>query len=1195
MNNPYSLKNKFTELLQTYPSVVSWITEKQIAGLWFFKADEIDQFWVSESFWQTLQYKFSEADYDSSFLNTNLNENTVDTLKKSILSSKSGNISTQFSMRDVFGNQQNLLAEAYPLKDDHQGLFYLLRFTKTDVGLESYQQDLNALLDIYEQTNEIAQIGGWEVDLLKHEVLWTKVTKEIHEVSSDYIPQFDEAIHFFKEGWSRELIINSFNECANNGTPYDVECKIITAKGREIWVRAFGKPEFSLGKCIRVYGAFQDIDEKKKRSIEHKKTRERFQMIFQRSPLGIILVTKENKLIDINPAGIKIFGLDHLPKEAVMKLTFKDVIHPDHLEKAVEYRKKLIEGKLNSYKLEVKCFHHTGKIIWCTINTTILPGAKDGEELIITQLEEITEQKELERLAKENAEKFIQAFDHSPNGMGVIGLDRQWIMYNNNLANMIGYSKEEFANLRFKDITYPEDYKNDSHLLEQLIKGEIDNYSIEKRYVHKDGHIVYCHFHVAGMYNEEGKVTSLIGQVVDMTETIIGRKALQQSLSDLQGLLDATTQVSIIETDLDLTIRKFNKGAENLLGYCADEVVGTSKAAIFHLEEEIEKQAENLSKEYGDTVAKRDVFNYEVRLGKIIPREWTYVRKDGSTFPVQLVVTPILDNEDKITGFLGVATDISQLKEMEASLITAKEKAEMASKSKSEFLANMSHEIRTPLNGIIGFTDLLMKTNLTDSQQNYMKTVHTSAISLLDLINDVLDFSKIEAQKLELNIEKTDLIQLCGDAIDLIKFQAHEKELEVLLNISPSIKRYLYADTVRLKQILINLLGNAVKFTLQGEIELKVEGKLSDINPKEMIYSFSIRDTGIGIAPENIHKIFHAFDQEDASTTRKFGGSGLGLTISNRLLALMGSSLEVKSTPNVGSEFYFDVTFKTDDENNCKKTASRNVKNVLVVDDNANNRTILKEMLAAGKMDTTLSSNGIEAINTLQKGSSFDLAIIDYHMPYLNGLDLIKHIRTVLNLSPEDLPIILLHSSGDDQKVKQQCEEYKVQFNVVKPIQMHALMTLIEQLRDPDAQRGNTSLDNDQLVVSEHDYRIMVAEDNIINKHLTRTILKKIIPNAALVEVDNGQEAVEAFGKMKIDLILMDIQMPVLSGFKATQAIRKLEKNGTRVPIIALTARTLSGERQRCLKHGMDDYITKPVVLDTIKKIIAKHLFETQQ
>ncbi|NKI26414.1 PAS domain S-box protein [Arenibacter sp. 6A1] len=1187
------LKNKLQKLLQVNPAIFNWITEKPIDGLWFFEKGNTDSFWVSQSFWKSLQFDLIEADYNSHFLNEKLGPKTIEDLQLFLTSLGKDtfkNRPAQLLVSDALGKPFNYELEAFSLTDAQQNVYYLVRFKKSKIWFDEQLDDLNTLTGVYEQTNEIAHIGGWEIDLLNNKINWTKETKAIHEVASDYQPKFEESIHFFKEGWSRDLITSSFNDCISNGSTYDVECKIITAKGRDIWVRAIGKPVFKLGKCIRAYGAFQDIDEKKKREIELKETRSRFEKIFDSSPIGILLADKENNVIDINPASLRIFGFENLPMEEVLQLTFKDVIHPDHLATAVDFRKKLIAGELPSYKLEVKCIHSNGQIVWCNINSSLLPGSDNHEDLIITQIEEITEQKELERVAKENADKFIKAFDNSPNGMGVIGLDRHWVMFNNKLAEIIGYSKEEFRGLRFRDIIHPDDYKNDSHLIEQLVNGAIENYSIEKRYIHKNGGIVHCQFHVAGIYDEHGKVTSLIGQVVDMTETILGRKALQRSLNDLRGLLNATTQISIIETDLNHTVRKFNKGAENLLGYTAHEVVGKTSPGLFHVKHEITDHAQVLSEKYGTTIAEEDAFSFDADQGNFEPKEWSYIKKDGSRFPVQLVITPVKDQDGTTTGYLGVGTDISELKAMEKSLITAKEKAEMASKSKSDFLANMSHEIRTPLNGVIGFTDLLMKTELSDSQKNYMKTVYSSAISLLDLINDILDFSKIEAGKLEMNIEKTDLVEVCGQAIDLIKQQAHDKGLEVLLNISPQIKRSIYADTVRLKQIIINLLGNAVKFTHHGEIELKVEANSSDLSAGEIPYTFSIRDTGIGIAPENMDKIFYAFDQEDASTTRKYGGSGLGLTISNRLLEIMGSKLQVNSTLDEGSVFYFNVSFKTEMDQNPNQALTRNVKNVLVVDDNLNNRTILKEMLAVEQISTTLLANGIDAINTLQKGESFDLAIIDYHMPYLNGLDLIKHIRTVLKISEQQLPIILLHSSGDDNEVQQKCHEYQVQFNEVKPIQMNALYKLIDQIQNPAISKNPAPKMIQEIDLSVYNFKIMVAEDNKINKYLTRTIIKKLLPNVELIEVDNGEEAVEAFKNKEVDLILMDIQMPILSGFEASQEIRILENNESRIPIIALTARTVKGERERCLKYGMDEYVSKPVVFETLKEIFIKFL-----
>src|SRR5690606_17523520 len=321
---------------------------------------------------------------------------------------------------------------------------------------------------------------------------------------------------------------------------------------------------------------------------------------------------------------------------------------------------------------------------------------------------------------------------------------------------------------------------------------------------------------------------------------------------------------------------------------------------------------------------------HKANLGFYDSHEWTYIRKDGSRFPVQLVVTAIRNKYDEVTGYVGIATDISQLKEMEASILKEKQKAVAANKSKSEFLANMSHEIRTPLNGVIGFTDLLMKTDLNETQRKYMQMVNTSAHSLLDLINDILDFSKIEAGKLELNQDKTDLVELCSQTVDIIKHEAHEKGLELLLDISSKIQRFIYADSVRLRQILVNLLGNAIKFTEKGEVELKIRNKKTENDENEMLFEFSIRDTGIGIAPHNLQKIFNAFDQEDSSTTRKYGGTGLGLTISNRLLELMDSRLEVDSELNKGSVFSFKVKFKTEVGESFPEKNTELVNNVLI-------------------------------------------------------------------------------------------------------------------------------------------------------------------------------------------------------------------------------------------------------------------------
>ncbi|MEH6680291.1 MAG: PAS domain S-box protein [Sediminicola sp.] len=1097
---------------------------------------------------------------------------------------------------DVLGNDMwwKVVAYTIDIAPDSRGC--VLLFPTTGSGsvqrvqrLENDIKKLSTLRDILYETNEIARIGGWEIDLLKNEITWTKLTRDIHEVPEDYRPIFAESINFYMEGWSRDLITKVFTLAVEKGIPFDEELKLKTFKGRDIWVRSFGKPEFENGKCVRVYGAFQDIDEKKEKELEFNTTKELYEKIFDHSSVGIVLTSRDGEILRMNPAGLRIFGLDPAEGKMAINLTYRDVVHPESMEEITALRSKLLSGEIDHYKMESRISTVTGDFIWCAINTSIF-SQNSGEDLIITTLEDISERKNLEKIAHENAKRFKNVFEFSPNGMGVVNTAGTWEMANKNLASIIGLNKEELMRSDFASITHPDDVHNDAELLKELIKGERESFSIGKRYIHKNGSLVHCILNVSSLKDEMGHTHSLIGQIVDITDTVRSQKALQKSLKDLQGLMDATTQVSIVETDLKGSVRKFNKGAENLLGYEATEVVDTLAYEHLHDKEEITQSALELSKEYGRQLKGFDVVTVKARSGTFESREWTYVRKDGSRFPVQLVVTAIRDEENKITGYLGVATDISQLKMMERSLREEKINADAANRSKSEFLANMSHEIRTPLNGVIGFTDLLMKTDLSETQMNYMRTVFNSANSLLDLINDILDFSKIEAGKLELHNEKTDIFELCSQALDIIKYQAHAKGIELLINIPSDVKRFVYTDAVRLRQIVTNLLGNAVKFTQKGEIELKIViGETED--PSNLIYDFAIRDTGIGIAPENLEKIFHAFDQEDGSTTRKYGGTGLGLTISNRLLELMDSKLQVESSLHIGSTFHFQLELKTANGESLYVNSAKKIKKVLIVDDNESNRLILEGMLAVDKIASRSVSNAIKAIELLEGPNTFDLAIIDYHMPYMNGLDLIRHLREELHYTADKLPVILLHSSGDDEIVNKGCKELKVQANVVKPIQLSRLYGLINTIRDPyhiNETPTNEPEPTDDL--SNLSFQIMVAEDNPINKYLTRTILQKLLPNSTLIEVNNGQEAIEAYKSHNLDMILMDIEMPILSGFEASKAIRKLEKSLIHIPIIALTARTVKGERERCMGYGMDDYVTKPVVLETIGKLIRTYL-----
>lgn len=561
----------------------------------------------------------------------------------------------------------------------------------------------------------------------------------------------------------------------------------------------------------------------------------------------------------------------------------------------------------------------------------------------------------------------------------------------------------------------------------------------------------------------------------------------------------------------------------------------------------------------------------------------------GERIPILKSVVHTTFNNRKC--FVESFVDITIRKQAEEEVIRAKEAAQSANIAKSDFLASMSHEIRTPLNGVIGFSDLMMKTELNDTQHQYMSTVAQSANSLLDIINDILDFSKIEAGKLELDITQNDLIEISNQVADMIRFQADLKGLELLLNISPEVPRFIWADAIRLRQILVNVLGNAVKFTQKGEIEFKIEF-LGVNSAGDSDFRFSIRDSGVGISPENQYKIFEAFSQEDTSTTRKFGGTGLGLTISNKLLGLMGSELRLISEPGIGSTFYFEVSLKTVPVENKEHGNIGNIRNVLIVDDNDHNRFILKEILSYKSIISTEANCGAEALKLIKEGNSFDAILMDYQMPGMDGLETIRQIQILKRDTVEHNPVILLYSSSDDEIVKAACTELNIRHRLMKPIKMQQLYDALSMLHikvKDSAGFFSKAEGLSQKFNHNSETKIMIVEDNAVNLFLVKTILKDIVPGVSLVDARNGKLAVDQFLSVKPDIIIMDVQMPVMNGYEATQAIRELE-NGSRVPIIALTAGIVKGEKEKCIDAGMDDYITKPVLRETIVKVLEKWL-----
>ncbi|MBL9002568.1 MAG: response regulator [Phycisphaerae bacterium] len=655
-----------------------------------------------------------------------------------------------------------------------------------------------------------------------------------------------------------------------------------------------------------------------------------------------------------------------------------------------------------------------------------------------------------------------------------------------------------------------------------------------------------------------------------MTEDLRAQQStLRASEEQFRTLIESAPDALII-TDQDGRMMIVNAQAERLFGFSRDEMLGNPVEML--IPERF--RAAHPAKRRGY------VADPSVRpMGSGLELEG--LRKNGEEFPIEISLSPL----NRAGGVRWVACslrDITERKRAEIELRQARQKAEEATKAKSAFLANMSHEIRTPMNGVIGMTELALDTDLTAEQRDYLNTVKSSAEALLSIINDILDFSKIEAGRIELDPVEFLLRDAVSDTLNPLSLRAGSKGVELAYEVGADVPDALIGDIHRLRQILINLVGNAIKFTEKGEVVVSVS--LVSRENDDVTIDFSVRDSGIGISPEAAARLFRPFEQAEASTTRKFGGTGLGLAISRQLAELMGGGIRLESTPGAGSTFSFSVRMKVGTQRSpvSSDDAAHHFRGkcALIVDDNATNRRILETMLANWGLASISAEDGPGALALLDRteaaGSPVSLMISDLHMPGMDGFELVRAVRQ--RAATAALPVFMLTSSASpgDQA---QSTELNVAARLIKPVKQSLLLDNLVRVLTGAQRRDNSApaaTAPNAAAATTGSLRIILAEDNPVNQKFAVRVLTGA--GHCVTIANNGREAVEKSASEPVDVILMDVQMPEMDGLEATRAIRTRESaGGIRVPIIAMTANAMAGDREMCLDAGMDGYVSKPV------------------
>lgn len=1007
--------------------------------------------------------------------------------------------------------------------------------------------------------------------------------------ASDFVGNSVRAFAEIMNDEDRMIAEKTIEESLSEKKHYAVRYRILHANGESRWFRENASGVFDEnGKLLYIDGVIIDITDRMKDRDELNK----FKTISDLANYGIAISDSHGILEYVNDYFASVHG--YAPEELIGE--HLSVFHTEEqMEKVNFINERLFrEGGFSNEEvwhigrnMEPFPMLMTGLALKDDLGNVanIAVSAADITDLIRGNIE-----------LKEKTEELEGFFNVALDLLCIADVEGRFIKVNKQWEEVLGYSTEELEKRNFLEFVHPEDIPATLDAMSDLDKQNVV-LDFVNRYKSKDGSYRYIE------WRSHPSKKLIYAAARDITERKKNEDALRESEEKYKFISENVEDVIWI-MNLDLKTVYVSPSVERTLGFSVEERLAQevqdqlAPESLSTAEKYLRKELE--AEERGDLDAKR------VRV-----LELEFYHKDGSTRWLESIISGIRDNEDRLTGLYGVSRDITERKKMEDELREANKhleeaharannlatQAEMANAAKSEFLANMSHEIRTPMNAVIGMTELLLETKLSEEQRLYAETVSISGNALLSLINDILDFSKIEAGKLELEQINFDLLELMEEVVEIVASSAQQKNIELVFHMENTVYTAVRGDPARLRQIILNLCNNAIKFTESGEVEINVS-RDSESGIYEKV-RFNVRDTGIGIPQNKVDGLFDLFRQVDASTTRKFGGSGLGLAIAKKLCLMMNGEIGVESVEGEGSLFWFTVVLQKQTEKQGsadKACAEIEGTKVLVLDDNATNRFVLCKHLESWNMKCAEASNADYAMEVLieasRKGEPFALVLTDMQMPETDGEEF--GIRVKENPEIRDTVLVMMTSMGKGFET-QRLKSLGFASVLTKPIKKSYLLQCIaEALREtqtpigavPESKAASIPADSAETI------KALVVEDNMMNQMVTMKFLEKLGVSADTAL--NGKEALSALEDKDYDIIFMDIQMPEMDGYEASKRIRESEKaTGKHVPIVALTAHALKGEDENCFRAGMDAYISKPVKKNDLLEAIRTHVTKT--